>query len=84
MPGITFPPGEKGPKHPGRTGAGGIRRLIETQMKEMEQARRVKLSELVGRLHTLRCVADYHPSMDVDARDTREALSIMKTIFDAF
>jgi hypothetical protein len=39
---------------------------------------------LVGRLYTLRLVADYRPSMDVDARDAREAVSIMNTIFESF
>ena len=82
--GVNFPAGDEGPKHPGRTGTGGIRRLIETHMTSLDQPRRVKLSELIGRLYTLRCVADYRPSMDVDARDAREAISIMSTIFESF
>lgn len=83
-PGVTFPTGREGPRHPGETGTGGIRRLIETSMPDMDQPRRVKLSELVGRLYTLRIVADYRPSMDVDGCDAREAVSIMNTIFDSF
>ncbi len=83
-PGVSFPAGDEGPKHPGRTGTGGIRRLIETHMTAMDRPKRVKLSELVGRLYTLRCVADYRPSIDVDARDAREAVSIMNTIFESF
>jgi hypothetical protein len=83
-PGISFPPGDEGPKHPGRTGTGGIRRLIESSLANMDEPKRVKLSELVGRLYTLRCVADYGPSMDIDGRDAREAISIMNTIFDSF
>jgi hypothetical protein len=82
--GVTFPAGDEGPKHPGRTGTGGIRRLIETHMENLDAARRGKLSELVGRLYTLRVVADYRPSMEVDGRDAREAVSIMNTIFDSF
>jgi hypothetical protein len=82
--GVNFPAGDEGPKHPGRTGTGGIRRLIETHMPGLGEARRMKLSELVGRLYTLRIVADYRPSMDVDARDAREAVSIMNTIFENF
>jgi len=82
--GVNFALGDEGPKHPGRTGTGGIRRLIETRMIALHAAKRARLSELVGRLYTLRCVADYRPSMDVDARDAREALSIMNTVFDAF
>jgi hypothetical protein len=53
-------------------------------MTGMDRARRVKLSELVGRLYILRCVADYRPSKDVDARDAREAVSIMNAIFESF
>src|SRR4051794_8941020 len=74
--GVTFPVGDEGPRHPGRTGTGGIRRLIETHMTGFDASKRRKLSELVGRLYTLRCVADYRPSIDVDARDAREAVSI--------
>lgn len=82
--GVTFPAGDEGPKHPGRLGTGGIRRLIETHLTKLDAPRRFKLSELIGRLYTLRCVADYRPSMDVDARDAREAISIMNTIFESF
>jgi hypothetical protein len=53
-------------------------------MPNMDEDKRVKLSDLVGRLYTLRIVADYRPSIDVDARDAREALSIMNKIFEAF
>jgi hypothetical protein len=53
-------------------------------MTGLDKARRGKLSELIGRLYTLRVVADYHPSVDVDGRDAREAVSIMNTIFDSF
>jgi hypothetical protein len=84
IPGVSFPTGDEGPKHPGRTGTGGIRRLIDTHMTSLGSPKRTKLSELVGRLYTLRCVADYHPSIDVDARDAREAISIMNTIFESF
>src|SRR5438045_1609144 len=62
-PNVTFPPGREGPHHPGETGTGGIRRLIETSMPGMSQERRVKLSELVGELYTLRLYADYRPSI---------------------
>ncbi len=58
--------------------------MIETNMTNLDQTKRVRLSELVGRLYTLRCVADYHPSIDVDGRDAREAISIMKTVFESF
>jgi len=83
-PGVTFPTHRDGPNHPGETGGGGIRRLIETHMPDMNQPRRVKLSELVGRLYTLRTFADYRPSVEVEGADAREAISIMNTVFDAF
>ena len=83
-PGITFPVGREGPAHPGELGTGGIRRLIESSMPNMPQARRVKLSEWVGRLYTLRIAADYRPSAIVGARDARAALSLMDTVFTSF
>jgi hypothetical protein len=59
--GVSFPAGREGPNHPGQSGTGGIRRLVETSMPDMNTEKRVKLSELIGRLYTLRIVADYHP-----------------------
>ena len=53
-------------------------------MTTLDVPKRVKLSELIGRLYTLRCVADYRPSMDVDGRDAREGVSIMNTVFASF
>jgi uncharacterized protein (UPF0332 family) len=80
--GLTMPAGREGPTH--GTGRGSIRRMIESSMPHMDPAKRVKLSELIGRLYTLRIDADYHPSVEVEGADAREALSIMKTIFEAF
>jgi len=83
-PGVTFPKGRQGPNHPGELGNGGIRRLIEASMPNMHPDQRVKLSELVGRLYTLRIDADYKPSAAVQAGDARAAVSIMNKIFDSF
>jgi hypothetical protein len=83
-PNVTFPAGREGPNHPGELGTGGIRRSIETSMPAMQQARRVWLSELIGRLYTLRIDADYKPSVRVNDGDAREAISIMQLVFDAF
>ena len=83
-PGVSFSANREGPNHPGELGTGGIRRLIEARMPNMDQPRRVKLSELIGRLYTLRVFADYRPSVEVDGRDAREAISIMNTVFDSF
>jgi uncharacterized protein (UPF0332 family) len=83
-PGVNFPQNREGPNHPGELGTGGIRRLIETAMPNMQQDQRVKLSELVGRLYTLRIDADYKPSANVEAREARAAVSIMNTVFDSF
>lgn len=82
--GVNFPVGDEGPKHPGRTGTGGIRRLIEGNLISLDTPRRVKLSELMGRLYVMRCAADYRLSINVDSRNAREAISIMNTIFDSF
>ena len=83
-PGVNFPANREGPNHPGETGTGGIRRLIETSMPDMDKPRRVKLSELIGQLYTLRIFADYRPSVEVKGRDARESISIMNTVFDSF
>jgi uncharacterized protein (UPF0332 family) len=82
--GLTMPADREGPNHPGKTGTGGIRRMIESSMPNMNDDKRVKLSELIGRLYTLRINADYRPSVLVEGRDAREAISIMKTVFDSF
>ncbi len=50
--GLTMPLDREGPNHPGKLGTGGIRRMIETSMPNMNDPRRIKLSELVGRLYT--------------------------------
>ncbi|MGB7157048.1 MAG: hypothetical protein WBD40_03210 [Tepidisphaeraceae bacterium] len=82
--GVFIKLGREGVNHPGESGTGGIRRWIVTHMPDMDVSRRVKLSELMGRLYTLRISADYKPSVEVDGRDAREAVSIMNTVFDAF
>ena len=84
VPGVFIRGGREGMNHPGETGAGGIRRWIETHMPGLDQRKRAKLSELVGRLYTLRIAAHYQPSVDVDGRDAREAVSIVNTVFDSF
>lgn len=80
--GLTMPAGRDGPNHTG--GRGAIRPMIETSMPNMAPEKRVKLSELIGRLYTLRIDADYRPSTEVDAREAREAVSLMNTVFDSF
>jgi uncharacterized protein (UPF0332 family) len=76
--GLDMPPNREGPSH------ARIRPIIETSMPNMTQSKREKLSELVGRLYTLRVDADYKPSTRVEGVEAREAISIMKTIFEAF
>jgi len=83
-PGVTITPGREGVNHPGESATGGIRRWIVTHMPNMEPSKRLKLSELIGRLYTLRIAAHYKPSVEVDGRDAREAISIMNTVFDSF
>ena len=80
--GLTMPTDREGPGH--GIGRGGVRRMIETSMLSMKPEKRVKLSELIGRLYTLRIDADYKPSVEVEGADAREALSIMKTVFESF
>ncbi len=76
--GLPMPPGREGPSH------SRIRPVIESSMPNVAQAKRDKLSEILGRLYALRIDADYRPSIEVEATEAREAISMMKTIFEAF
>ena len=76
--GLTMPAQREGPSHK------RLRPLIETSIPNMDHPKRVALSRLVGRLYTLRIDADYKPSVLVEDKESREAVSIMKTIFEAF
>ena len=75
---LEMTPDREGPSHK------RLRPIIETSMPNMQQDKREKLSELIGRLYTLRIDADYKPSVEVEGRDAREAISIMKTVFESF
>ena len=76
--GLDMPAGREGPSH------SRLRTIIETSMPNMNRLRRAKLSELVGRLYTLRIDADYRPSIAFAAADARQAISMMETVFDSF
>lgn len=87
--GAAMPVGREGPNHPGHlpTGAAatkGIREMIVQRLTSLDVHKRRALSSLVGSLYTLRLYADYRPSIDVDAADAREAVSMMNTVFEAF
>ena len=87
--GVTMPAGREGPNHPGHLPTGeaasnGIRQMIVAQLTNIDVPKRRKLSELIGSLYTLRLYADYRPSIEIDAADAREAVSMMNTVFDAF
>ena len=75
---LPMPPGREGPGHK------RLRPVIETSMPNLRPDQREKLSELVGRLYVLRIDADYRPSVVVEDREAREAISILKTIFESF
>lgn len=76
--GLPMPPGREGPSH------ARIRPIIQTNMPHMTQNKRHKLSELIGRLYTLRIDADYKPSSNVGITEARAAISMMTTVFDSF
>lgn len=73
-----MPPGREGFSH------ARLRPVTETSMPHMAQDKREKLSELIGRLYTLRVDADYKPSVEVQGAEAREAVSIMKRVLEAF
>ena len=76
--GLPMPPGREGPNHV------RVRRVIESSMPDMPQAKRDKLSEILGRLYAIRIEADYRPSSAVGITEARAAISLMTTIFDSF
>jgi uncharacterized protein (UPF0332 family) len=76
--GLPMPPGREGPKHR------RIRAVIKTSMPNMTQAKRDKLSEMLGRLYVLRIEADYRPSSSVGSTEARAAVSLMTTVFESF
>lgn len=87
--GAPMPPGREGPHHPGHLPTGGaaskgIREMIVQRLTHLDVNKRRALSSLVGALYTLRLYADYRPSIQVDASDAREAVSMMNTVFESF
>ena len=76
--GLPMAGGREGPGH------AGLRRIIESSMPNMNEDRRRKLSEMIGRLYTQRIDADYHPSVLVDAYEARRAITLMNKIFNVF
>ena len=76
--GIGMPSGREGPRHK------KIRPLIETKFTSMKRNKRFALSRIVGRLYTMRILADYSPSTIVGSREGRETISLMNRVFQAF
>lgn len=76
--GLAMPPGREGLSHT------RIRSVVETSMPNMAQTKRDKLSEMLGRLYTLRIDADYRPSTPFGITEARAAISLMTTVFDSF
>lgn len=75
---VTMPKDREGPNHT------TIRTLIEMNLTAMKKEKRLALSRIVGRLYTMRILADYSPSSIVGPREGREAASLLKKVFDAF
>lgn len=78
MANLPMPSRREGPNH------SRIRRLIESSMPNMDQVKRSALSRLVARSYILRLDADYKPSVLFDDKESKEAIAIMKTVFEAF
>jgi uncharacterized protein (UPF0332 family) len=75
---LPMPPEREGPSHR------RVRPIIETSMPNMPQPKRDKLSELIGRMYTLRIDADYKPSSEVGISEARAAISMMNAVFESF
>lgn len=73
---VSMPFDRDGPSHT------GIRPLIENNWPGANTNNKKRLSRLIGRLYTMRRDADYKPETTIDAREAREAISIMNKIFD--
>lgn len=76
--GIAMPAGRQGPTH------SRIHRLVIGSLTTLEKDKREALSRVMKRLYRLRIIADYAPHYNIDARDIREAMTLMNTVFDAF
>jgi uncharacterized protein (UPF0332 family) len=75
---LSMPLQREGPSHT------RIRKLIATSMPNLDDDKRLNLSGLLGRLYDLRINADYEPSLVAEDREAREAISMMKTVFESF
>jgi uncharacterized protein (UPF0332 family) len=76
--GATMPAGREAPSHR------SVRTLLQCNMTKLEPDKRFLVSNLIGRLYTMRVDADYKASIEVSAREVREAVSIMNQVFDSF
>ena len=76
--GVTMPSGREGPSHT------RLKPMVERNLTCLKLDKRIWLSRAIGRLYALRLYADYQPSITVDAREAKEAISLMKKVFDAF
>lgn len=76
--GIAMAFGREAPSHQ------RIRALIERNLTTLHFRKRVALSIIRGRLYAMRLLADYSSSAKVDAREGREAISLMNKVFEFF
>lgn len=76
--GVSMPERWEGPKH------GKLRPTVEANLTTLAQDKRVALSRILGRLYALRLYADYFPSTRVEVKEAREAITLMKKVFESF
>jgi len=72
---IDMPQGREGPKH------SKLRPMVEANLVAVQPDRCEALSRNIGELYYLRLRADYAPSDNVDEKDARAALGLMKKTF---
>lgn len=76
--GVSMTDGREGPSHK------KLRPLILKGPFNYTRRKREALSKMVGHLYDLRVLADYRPSTQIGPDESREAMALMKRIFDSF
>lgn len=75
---VEIPASREAPSHQ------RLQSLVINRLSQFRLPKRRSLAILVGSLYDLRIAADYMPSVEIDAREARHAVSIMNKVFEVF